>query len=308
MRGPINYQASQVWLKIDGLGKSKAECRKEHPVKNINNTGVTSPLVHSFGYKDEIFKTARNLFNFAHERGIKDMTKLNFLTVETWFQNKIDRDVSRDTLRNYLSHITKIQIALEAISNEEKNKYLGYTKAELNELHDEVKAMEKNGYINRSYRRAGLVVGMLRDLRHNMAGNLQWKYGLRITEAGLIKSSQLVDTTLTVTGKGGYKLIKELSDDDAKYLRELFVDGIFKISHKQYRNAIEDACIMLHEKYRGSHGLRYNFAQELFNKRFNHLHYIEGLPPLVAEENSLLEVSEAMGHHRKEITCRYLGG
>lgn len=308
MRGPINYQVSQVWQKLDGIGKSKVEYRKEQPVKNIDNTRPTSPLVHSFEYKDEIFKTARNLFNFAHERGIKDMTKLDAMTVKTWFQNKIDKDVSRDTLRNYLSHIIKIQIAIETISVEEGNKYQGFKKEELKELHNEVKIMKKNSYINRCYKKPGLIVGMLRDRKHNLAGIFQWGYGLRISEATHIKASQLEGTMLTITGKGGYKLIVELRDQDAEDLKELMEEGVFKVSQKQYRRALEDNCIMLNEKYSGSHGLRYNFAQKLFTVRFDHWHYDKGLPPLEAEKRALQEVSEAMGHHRKEITRHYLGG
>lgn len=308
MHGSIKYQVSQVWQKLDGIGLSKAEHRKDTPVKNVDNTRSTSPLVHSYEYKDEIFKTARNLFNFAYERGIKDMTKLDALTVDTWFQNKIDKDVSRDTLRNYLSHIIKIQIALEAIANEEGNKYVGFTKDELSDLHLQIKEMERNSFFNRCYKKPGLMVGMLRDKKHNLVGILQWKYGLRITEASHIKSSQLDGTLLTVTGKGGYKLLKELSDQDAKNLSELMEDGLFKVSQKLYRLALEDVAIMLNEKYQGSHGLRYNFAQDLFITEFNYGHYTLGLPPLEAEARALKIVSEAMGHHRKDITYHYLGG
>lgn len=308
MRGPIKYQVSQVWSKLDGIGKSKAEHRKESPVKNVDNTRITSPLVHSFEYKDEIFKTAKNLFNYAHERGVKDMTKLDAFMVENWFENKIDKEVSRDVLRNYLSHIVKIQIALETIASEEGNEYIGFTKEDLSDIHMTVKNMEKNKYINRAYKQPGYIVGMLLDVKHNLAGNLQWKYGLRVTEATHIKSSQLDGTVLTVTGKGGYKQIKILSEEHAEDLRSLMVEGLFSVSQKAYRRALEESSITMNEKYRGTHGLRYNFSQNLFNVQFNHEHYVNKVPPLEAEKLALLYVSKELGHHRKEITNHYLGG
>jgi hypothetical protein len=94
MHGSIKYQVSQVWLKLDGIGISKADYRKENPVKNVDNTRSTSPLIHSFKYKDETFNTAKSLFSFAHQRGIKDMTKITINIVENWFENKIDDEVS----------------------------------------------------------------------------------------------------------------------------------------------------------------------------------------------------------------------
>lgn len=305
MRGPIKYQVSQVWQKLDGIGISKAEYRKENPVKNVDDTRPTSPLVHSFQYKDEIFKTAKNLFTYAHRRGIKDMTKITIDIVENWFENKMDDDVSRGTLRNYLAHIVKIQIALQSISNEEGNDYIGYRKEELSDIHKKVKKMDRNKYINRAYHKPGLMVGMLRDAHENLCGILQWRYGLRVTEASHIKLKQLSGNTLTVYGKGGFVQIVELSDEDGDELRKLSIDELFKVNQNHYRKSLEEAAAMINEKYNGTHGLRYNFAQHYFHHQFDELRRI--YPLKVAHDMALERTSNALGHRRKEITYRYLG-
>lgn len=306
MHGSINYQASRVWLKIDGIGKSKAEYRKEHPVKNIDNSRVTSPLVHSFEYKDEIFKTAKNLFNFAHQRGIKDMTKLDYLTVENWFENKMDDEVSRGTLQNYLSHIMKIQIGLNAIAEEDGNTYKGYTREELSYIHGVVNEMDRNKYINRAYKKPGYLISIMMDEREHLVATLQFRYGFRVSEAAYIKNSQLVGNTLTVSGKGGFIQSAELSDEHSQRLKRLMVDGIFKINKNRYRINLEKATVTFNVKYHGTHGLRYNFAQTKYNLELD-IALEKGYPPLEARDIALGITSFALGHHRKEITYRYLG-
>lgn len=305
MRGPIKYQVSRVWQKLDGIGLSKADHRKDTPVKNVDNTRSTSPLVHSFQYKDEIFKTAKNLFSFANQHGIKDMTKITIDIVENWFENKLDDEVSRGTLRNYLSHVVKIQNALESIAHDEDNQYQGYKKEELSGIHKMVKDMDRKKYINRAYHKPGLLVGMLRDEREHFAGIMQWRYGLRVTEATHIKLKHLSGNTLTVYGKGGFVQIVELTDEDMEELKRLCVEGLFKVNQNRYRKSLEDATILINEKYRGSHGLRYNFAQHYFHREFDELRQI--YPLQAAHDMALERTSNALGHRRKEITYRYLG-
>lgn len=304
MRGPINYQATQVWLKTDGLGISKAEYRKEHPVKNINNTGTTSPLVHSFKYKDELYNVTKNLFRFAHQRGIKDMTKIPITIVENWFEEKIDREVTRNTLRNYLSLITKAQRALELIAKEEGNAYIGYSKEDLTPIHQNIKSMERNQGYDRAYNNPGLLIGMFIDECMHFTGILQWKYGLRVTEASHIKAKQLKGTILTFSGKGGYLQTKELSEEHADTLKRLMVDGLFRINQNKYRMGLEEHSMVLHEKCSGSHGLRYNYLQNVTNREF----YKEiemGTPAEEAMSKARKIASKEAGHHREEIIRVY---
>jgi hypothetical protein len=116
---------------------------------------------------------------------------------------------------------------LEAITNEEGNKYVGYTKEELSQTHISVKNMDRNTWVNRAYNRPGLMVGMLREEHEHFAGILQWRYGLRITEATHIKIKQLAGNTLTVYGKGGFLQIVELSDEDVEELKRVSADGLY---------------------------------------------------------------------------------
>ena len=52
MRGNINYQVNQLWLKVDGISVSKAATRKDSDVKGQNGHKV-SDKVHSYNSKEE---------------------------------------------------------------------------------------------------------------------------------------------------------------------------------------------------------------------------------------------------------------
>lgn len=306
MRGNLSYQVRQIWNHLDGIGLPKAKIRSESSLKNITETLPVSNKVHSYEYKDEVLRTARDIGRYAFSCSIKDMTRITIDVVENWFTNKIDKDVSRDTLRNYLAHIGKIQIALESISLEEGHPYSGFTKEELLTVHATIKTLEKNGYINRAYMNAGVIVSNLSKNEY-CVGILQWKFGLRVSEASLIKISQIDGTTLTFIGKGGYTLRKELSKEITEYIIGLMEDGIFKINKNHYRKSLEESSRIEGEKYMGTHGLRYNYAQEFYLKRLNYNHDELGMTWPEAHKKSLLETSEEIGHHRGEITNHYLG-
>ena len=305
MRGNLDYQIAQIWKKIDGIGTSKAVFRSASSHKNVNDTLPVSDKVHSFEYKDEVLRTARDIGRFAFKYGVKDLSKILYEIVDKWFLEKIDRDVSRDTLRNYLSHIVKIQIALEAIASDEQVAYTGYTKEELSSIHSMLKSLNKNGYINRAYSNPGAVVSNLEGNEY-CVGLLQYRYGLRVTEAAHIKRSQIQGNILTIQGKGGYFQTKELTSELSDAIIERMVEGVFKINQNSYRKNLEESARIEGETYHGTHGLRYNYAQNLYFNHYNE-NVENGMRYIDAHKTALKQTSEEIGHHRAEITMHYLG-
>lgn len=305
MRGNLDYQIAQIWKKIDGIGTSKAAFRSASSHKNVNDTLPVSDKVHSFEYKDEVLRTARDIGRFALKYGVKDLSKISYEIVDKWFLEKIDRDVSRDTLRNYLSHVVKIQIALESIASDEQVAYIGYTKEELSSIHSMIKSLNKNGYINRAYSNPGAVVSNLEGNEYYV-GLLQYRYGLRVTEAAHIKHSQIDGRTLTIQGKGGYFQNKELTPELSDAIIERMVDSVFKINQNSYRKNLEESARIEGETYYGTHGLRYNYAQNLYIKHYDK-NVESGITYIEAHKIALKQTSEEIGHHRAEITMHYLG-
>ena len=306
MRGSIKGQLNHIWKKIDGIGTSKREERNNSNLRDIEGNKSVSGLVHSFEYKDEIFKTGRQLAEFARENfGIKDFEKIDGKVVESFIENKISENLSKGTLDNYISHLSKIQIGLERIANENQKEYTAFTKEDLYSAKEVVKDLIPNQHINRAYDNPNALISNLDD-KEFIAAKLQLNYGLRVTEATHIKENQLTDNILTFQGKGGYTLQKELSPELAEKLKNNMENGVFKVNQNHFRDSLKDACRIEGEKYSGAHGLRYNFAQNTFVERFEQ-NLKNGLNPYEAEKEALRFTSLKMGHHREEITKHYLG-
>lgn len=305
MRGSLGWQIDQIWSVIDGIGISKAATRKESIYTTIDNTHRVSGMVHSYEYKDEVLRTIKELAGFAKNHfGIKDLEKINGIILEKYIENKIADGVSRDTLENYTAHLSKLNIALEKIAQKSANTFQAFSKNDLVVVRELIIDLARNDQINRAYKYPGAVISNL-SKKENIVGRLQLEYGLRITEASYIKSSQLFENLLTFSGKGGYEQYKELSDDMCKLIYDHMENGLFQVDQNRYRKELKESARIEGDTYGGSHGLRYNFAQEKFittleNNLDNKMSFED------AERNALKETSEALGHHREEITLHYL--
>ena len=306
MKGSIKGQLNYIWKQIDGIGVSKKESRTNNNLKSVDGSRNISELVHSFEYKDEIFKTGRQLGEFVREHfGIRDFEKIDGRAVESFIEHKINKGISKGTLDNYISHLSKIHSGLKKIVNEKGREYKAFTKEDLASVKEIVRDLTPNQHVNRAYNNPNALISNLSG-KEFVAAKLQLDYGLRITEATFIKENQLGGNTLTFQGKGGYILQKELSPDLANQLRGYMENGVFKVDQNHFRESLKDACRIEGEKYTGAHGLRYNFAQNTFIERFEN-NLSKGMSPNEAERESLKYTSEKIGHHREEITKHYLG-
>lgn len=306
MKGSIKGQLNYIWKQIDGIGISKREARSSSDLKSVDGNRQVSGLVHSYEYKDEIFKTGKQLGKFAREHfGIKDFEKIDGRVVESFIEHKISEGVSKGTLDNYISHLSKIQVGLERIAKEHGKKYQAFTKEDLASIKEVVRDLTPNQHVNRAYNNPNALISNLSG-KEFVAAKLQLDYGLRITEATFIKENQLDGNTLTFQGKGGYILQKELSPELANQIREYMENGVFKVNQNHFRESLKDACRIEGKKYTGAHGLRYNFAQNTFIERFEN-NLSKGMSVDEAEREALKYTSEEMGHHREEITKHYLG-
>ncbi len=74
-------------------------------------------------------------------------------------------------------------------------------------------------------------------------------------------------------------------------------DGKYKFNMDEYRKVLKESALKSSQDYTGSHGLRWNFAQEKFAQLTK-----EGK----TYEQSLQIVSNLLGHERADITEHYL--
>jgi integrase len=139
----------------------------------------------------------------------------------------------------------------------------------------------------------------LKTPEHKLALRLILDQGYRASEVSLIRAAQLTgDMMMHATCKNGQEFDRQLSSDIASELREWIREhGEFRLNQDSFRLDLKQAAESTGQDYNGIHGLRYNFAQNLFLKCIN-----DGME----EDEAFKVVSERLGHHRISITKHYL--
>lgn len=305
MRGSVASQMGHIWSKIDGIGESKAELREHSDVRSINDSKAVSDKVHSYEYKDEIMKTGIQLGKFAREMGEKNMERIDGEIVQKFIDQKIENGVTQGTLSNQISHLAKIEIALEKIAKEAGREYAGYSREDLREARETIQERANSTeHVNRAYSTPGTIISNLVDKEY-IVGRLQLEHGLRIAEATIINAKQLNVNTLTYNGKGGKVQVKELSPALASSIRSSMENGRFSVNENHYRESLRESARVEGQKYTGSHGLRYSYAQATYIVKYEHNREI-GLNTQESHRDALSYTSREMGHNREEITTYYL--
>lgn len=305
MKGSIENQVKQIWHHLDGIGQSKRDSRKDSNQQSQNNQPV-SKLVHSYKYKKEVLRIALEIGNFAKENfDITDFQQISNEVITSFFSNKVEEEVSYRSISNYVSATEKILVALTKIGPQiEEHKNL-FTREILVEVRANAKTTApRTKKENRAYINPLQIVALL-PKKYFIVGSLQLHYGLRVIEALRIKPSQFDEESLTLTfkGKGGYVQKKVLNKKLFDSLKELVNDSVkkgeigFKGDYKHYIAALQEAVSNCAEKWNGTHGLRYNYAQDRYD------FYLDSGE---TTDEALRLTSEDLGHHRKEITGRYV--
>ena len=101
-----------------------------------------------------------------------------------------------------------------------------------------------------------------------------------------------------VKGKGGKIREIGVSPDTYNTAKE-WVKNFDRIGfdERAYRKDLQEAANLTGQEYHGSHGLRWNFAQERFHNLMENGY---------TYEQALAQVSKELGHERADITKHYL--
>lgn len=298
MRGSINNQVNQLWREVDGIGESKATSRSDSDYKGHNGHKI-SEKVHSFKSKDEFIRVSKELASYAKENfKIKDIQAINKEVVTAYINNKIEDGLYRRTISSYVSILAKIQVGLSKMPlKQEAHKSL-YSQKDLKSIRTTVDELAiKSVHTNRAYINPASFKSDM-SVKSSIGYQLQLEHGLRVNEATLVRPSQLLkDNTLRVQGKGGYERDVKLSSTLYNQIKqEIKANGSYNQSYNTYLKDLKNSVAKAGEKWTGTHGLRYNYAQSQMTKYQEKMSYKE----------ALAKVSFELGHHRIEITKHYL--
>ncbi len=314
MKGSANYQAHMLFKKsgINQIGKSKhaakAVARKSIAAGSRSATwhSIGKRIgVHSYATADVYRDTWRHILQHARKNfGIKDIEKLTGEHIAAYLQSKIEEGVAHATFAQYASAAEKLETALNMYSqNHDRGKVYDFSSAISSTRQKAHEKLEKfSGY--RDYSDPKALIANLKNDTHKLAARLQYEAGLRVKETNVIKAEQLLpnDRLRVEGGKGGKVRTVELSPALYKELEEKIeasTGGTFKFDEDSYRRDLKAAAEATSQEYHGSHGLRWNYAQE----KFQEYQLVEG----ETYEEAEAHVSEDLGHNRPDITQHYLG-
>jgi site-specific recombinase XerC len=264
-------------------------------------TRQSNPYCRSFKTAKEYAGVWYQLATYVRETyGINKVTEIQPHHIESFIEQKAD--LSPKSLQNISSAIGKLENVIEQKLGIEVNfgdRELGTGRWLANKLAAEMESSSNRG----AYENPQALVENLSSPIHQLVAELQWKGGLRIHEtAGLRESSfwESGDTQgINVTGKGGYERSLELRPELYQQAKEVVQEwGRIPFDYKEYLADLRQSAWETGQVYQGSHGLRYNFAQERYNELIS-----DGW----GHHEALKQVSEELGHHRLEITLHYLG-
>lgn len=299
MRGSIENQVKQIWKQLDGIGVSKRLHREISEIYAQNGHKV-SELIHSFEHKDEIIKMAKSLGYYAKNHyDIKDMQQITDDILFEFMVEKINKKLGYRSISTYLSQLSKIHLGLTKIKKSiPKHEYI-FSMDTIIDLRGLAKEqLSKYPHVNKAYENP-LVFRSELEERYQIVFDLQYHYGLRVSEGLLIQNFQLNRETreLIIQGKGGYKRTLILEGKIYQLIvNELNRKGSYKVDYMDYYEELKRVVLLKNETWTGTHGLRYNYAQRQIKE-----YRLQGM----SDQEARKQVSYEMGHHRLEILNVY---
>ena len=291
-KNATNYFVSQV----NGLGESKVEARNEGNEVGRNGQDLSNKL-HS-GKSIDNFRSVTNQY-FDHVKAEHGTLKgnINESTATAFIEGKLERgEISGSSANTYLSSMNKIGAVQESI---------GHTRTiDKESIKDIAETLKDKGYDlskpaeNRAYADpSSIVANMNSYTEHGLSATLQLEAGMRSDDATNSEKWQInqSENTITIHGsKNGTEYTTSVLSNETIDRASQAKDKGYSVSYSNYREELKEAT---QESWKGTHGLRYNYAQEEMAQK---------LENGTEREEALKEVSEAMGHSRSEITLHYL--
>jgi len=305
MRGSIVYQVHQVFSTIIQFGQSKHEAKEQARQEGARTWHDIGKNIGIYSYKtaDQYRDIAKDLMSYVKESyGVKDIEKLSSEHVNAFLESKIADGVKYSTFQKYASALEKLEVALNRYA-ETHNTGKTYS-FDLSSVREQAREVLEKSQTTRAYENPKSLIENIKNQEFKVIAEAQYRGGFRISELNHISEKNFLpdNTFKVISGKGGkdrevplpanvYNALKSLVENKAD------IDGKFKFDMDKYREALKEAAQRSGQEYTGSHGLRWNFAQETFMRLQE-----QGK----TYEQALQETSNLLGHERADITRHYL--
>jgi len=319
MRGSINYQVNQIFLKSEifrpGISKhiEKAIAREEMGARTSADLGKNLDV-----YSYRTAKTYKDVWHqFGHfaraEEGVHNLENLTGDHIKAFLKTRISAGVKFSTFQKEAAALGKFENALNKFAkNTVSGKHYDF-RSDMTSARQEASQTLERFQGTRAYAHPNTLIEKIANNNHKLAASIQHEAGARLYEASKIDQDQLSGRGIDRNTGKPIGLIR-LAPNDTKgnkgrmisvspgtYDRlESYISehGEFRVKNSNsYRAVLERAAGQSNQEYTGSHGLRWNYARE----RVTELQEA-GL----TYDQAISHTSWDMGHERADITEHYL--
>ncbi len=306
MRGSVVYQVHEVFKEIIRFGESKHEAKELAREQGAKTWHEISKNIGIYSYKtaDQYRDISKEAFRYAKEQfNVKDIEKLQGEHIRAYLESKIADGIKYSTFQKYSAALEKLEIALNkyAETHDTGKEY----HFDLSSVREQAREVLERTQVTRAYENPQALINSIQNPEYHVIAQAQYEGGFRISELNHLSEKNFKEnnTFQVISGKGGKDREVPLSKETYQALQSLLdkadkSDGKYKFNMDAYRNALKEAAQTSNQEYTGSHGLRWNFAQE----KFMELQRDHGK----TYEQALQIVSNLLGHERADITEHYL--
>jgi len=318
LRGSINYQVNRIFVEsgifTPGVSKhfEKAEAR-EAGARTWTDLGKS---LNIYSYKTaETYKDTWHQFgHFAKtELGVRDLESLTGEHVKNFLASRIAEGVKYATFQKEAAALSKFENAMNQFARHTGSGRDYSFRSAITDVRQEAAQVIDRFQGTRAYSDPDALIRKIDNTTYKLAASIQHEAGARIYEASKIDPDQLAGKgadphTGTAVGfirldpgdtKGGKGRTISVSQETYSRLEaHISKRGEFRVkSSNSYRDALKQAATASNQEYTGSHGLRWNYAQER----------VAGLQKAgLTYDQAISQTSWDMGHERADITEHYL--
>ena len=317
MRGSVNWQINQIFLKSDIFtpGESKHLAKEKARLEGARTWSEIGQQINIHSYATaQTYKDVWHQFgHFAKETlGVRDMENLQAKHIRSYLKSRIAKGVKYSTFQKEAAALGKFEKACNQFAVKTGSEKIYNFKNEFKSVRKEAAKVLERASETRVYQNPQLLISSLENEFHKLIAKIQLEGGARVYEASLIHKGQLqglsrdnrtskdvglirLDPGDTKGGKG--RTISVSPKTYQKLSKHIEKHQEFSVNSNHYRKDLKNTAKITGQKYTGSHGLRWNFAQERFLKLQK-----SGF----TFEQCLQQTSWEMGHERADITLHYL--
>ena len=272
MRGSINYQVHEVFKEITHFGelKHKAEAQARADGANTWHKIGKNMGIYSYATADRYRDITKELMSYTKEQfGVKDIEKLSSEHIQSYLENKIAKGIKYNSFLSYAAALEKLEVALNqyAQSHNTGNQY----SFDIKDVRQQASETLEKTQTTRAYEDPKALIENIQNSDYKIIAQAQHEGGFRISELNHLSEKNFREDNVfkVISGKGGKDREVPLSKETYNALKSLLdksdpADGKYKFNMNSYRDTLKTAARASNQAYTGSHGLRWNFAQEKF--------------------------------------------